>query len=238
MVINLVSIEKAVVSRLTISGEKFEILVDPKLAFEFKKGKNVSIGDILAVHEIFKDARSAERAKEEDLKKFFGTVDVLKIAERIIKEGEFRLTTEQRRELINEKKMQIANIISKRGINPQTNTPHPPQRILTAMEQVGVNIDPFIEAELQVDKVIDAIKNVLPIKFQKVLVQVRIPPQFSGKAYSVLKLGKILGEKWLSDGSLQAEVEILGGLQDEFFQKISSLTHGNFESKILRREEI
>ncbi len=236
--INLVSIEKAVVSRLIISGEKFEILVDPKLAFEFKKGKNMDVREILAVHEIFKDARSAERAREEDLKKFFGTTDFLKIAERIIKEGEFRLTTEQRRELIDEKKMQIASIISKKGINPQTNTPHPPQRILNVMEQVGVNVDPFIEAELQVDKVVDAIKSILPIKFQKVLIQLKIPAQFSGKAYSVLKLGKIIGEKWLNDGSLQVEVEILGGLQDEFFQKISSLTHGSFESKILRREEI
>lgn len=234
----MVSIDKAVVSRLTISGEKFEVLVDPKLAFEFKKGKNMDVREILAVHEILKDARSAERVKEEDLKKFFGTTDIFKIAERIIKEGEFRLTTEQRRELIEEKKIQIANIISKKGINPQTNTPHPPQRILNVMEQVGVNVDPFMEAETQVDRVIDAIKSILPIKFQKVLVQVKIPPQFSGKAYSILKLGKIIGEKWLNDGSLQAEVEIVGGLQDDFFQKISSLTHGNFESKILKREEI
>ncbi|MEM5790949.1 MAG: ribosome assembly factor SBDS [Candidatus Aenigmatarchaeota archaeon] len=233
-----VSIDKAIVSRLIISGEKFEVLVDPRLAFEFKKGKNMDIREILAVHEILKDARSAERVKEENLKKFFGTNDIFKIAERIVKEGEFRLTTEQRRELIDEKKIQIANIISKKGINPQTNTPHPPQRILNVMEQVGVNVDPFMEAEAQVDKVINAIKSVLPIKFQKILVQVKIPPQFSGKAHSILKLGKIVGEKWLNDGSLQAEVEILGGLQDEFFQKISSLTHGNFESKILKREEV
>lgn len=233
----VVGIDKAVVSRLTISGEKFEVLVDPKLAFEFKKGKNMDVREILAVPEILKDARSAERAKEEDLKKFFGTIDVFKIAERIIKEGEFRLTTEQRRELIEEKKIQIANIISKKGINPQTNTPHPPQRILNVMEQVGVNVDPFIEAENQVDRVIDSIKKVLPIKFQKVLIQVKIPPQFAGKVYSILKLGKIVGERWLNDGSLQADIEILGGLQDEFFQKISSLTHGNFESKILKREE-
>ena len=233
-----ISIDKAVVSRLTISGEKFEVLVDPKLAFELKRGKNVDIREVLAIPEILRDARSAERAREEDLRKFFGTTDVFKIAERIIKEGEFRLTTEQRREMIEEKKMQIATIISKRGINPQTNSPHPPQRILNVIEQVGVNIDPFLDAELQVDKVINAIKNLLPIKFQKVLIQFKIPPQFSGKVYSILKLGKIISEKWLEDGSLQVEVEILAGLQDEIFQKISSLTHGNFESKILRREEV
>lgn len=233
-----ISIDKAVVSRLVISGEKFEILVDPKLAFELKRGKNVEISEILAVPEIFRDVRTSERVSEEELKKFFGTNDVYKVAERIIKEGELRLTTEQKRKMIEEKRIQIANLISKRGINPQTNTPHPPQRILNVMEQVGVSIDPFLDAELQVDKVVEAIKSVLPIKFQKVLIQLKIPPQFAGKAYSILKLGKIVNEKWLDDGSLQVDTEILAGLQEELFQKISALTHGNFESKVLRREEI
>jgi len=233
-----VSVDKAVVSRLIVSGEKFEILVDPKLAFEFKRGKKIEISEILAVPEVFKDVRTTERVGSEELKKFFGTDDVYKVAERIIKEGELRLTTEQKRKMIEEKRIQIANLISKRGINPQTNTPHPPQRILNVMEQVGVSIDPFLDAELQVDKVVEAIKNVLPIKFQRVLIQLKIPPQFAGRAYSILKLGKIVNEKWLEDGSLQVDVEILAGLQEELFQKISALTHGNFESKVLRREEI
>jgi ribosome maturation protein SDO1 len=163
----------------------------------------------------------------------------MKIAERIIKEGELQLTTEQRRRMIEQKKIQIANIISRKGINPQTNTPHPPQRIINVMEQAGVNIDPFLDAELQVDKVLKSIKTILPIKFQNVVLQIKIPPQFSGSAYSVLKsAGSITSEEWLGDGSLLVSVKILAGVQDELFQKLSSLTHGNFESKVLKREDI
>jgi len=195
--------------------------------------------DLLAYPAVYKDSRKGEAVSEQDLQKVFGTKDIMKIAERIIKEGELQLTTEQRRKMIEQKKIQIANIISRKGINPQTNTPHPPQRIINAMEQVGVNIDPFLDAELQVDKVLKSIKTILPIKFQKVVLQIKIPPQFSGSAYSVLKsVGSIINEEWLGDGSLLANIEILAGVQDELFQKLSSLTHGNFESKVLKREDI
>jgi ribosome maturation protein SDO1 len=178
----MISVDKAVVARLKSKGMNFEILVDPRKAFEMKKGANINIQDILAYPAIYKDARKGEVAREEDLQKTFGTTDVFKIAEEIIKKGEFSLTTEQKRELIEEKKNQIANLISKRAINPQTNTPHPPQRILNAMESVGVNIDPFVDAEIQVERVLKAIKPILPIKFEKVLLQLKIPAEYSGKA--------------------------------------------------------
>jgi ribosome maturation protein SDO1 len=214
-------------------------LVDPYKALEFKKGSNISLDDILAYPAIYRNARQSELASSEELQKSFGTTDVNKIAARIIKEGELQLTTEQRRQMLEQKKNQIATIISRRGINPQTNTPHPPQRILNVMEQSGVQIDPFQDAEQQIDKVIKAIKPLLPIKFQKILLQIKVPPQFAGKSYSIIKsFGNVKEEKWLNDGSLQVDIEVLAGLQDEFFQKISNLTHGQFESKIIKKEDI
>ena len=234
----LVDIDKAVISRLNIAGQKFEILVDPKKAYEFKQGKQISLDEILAYPAIYKNARAAEEASIEDLQKFFGTTDVYKIAEKIIKNGEIQLTTKQKRELIEQKKLQIATIISKRGVNPQTNAPHPVQRILTAMEKSGVNIDPFQDAEQQVEKVLKSIRGLIPIKFEKITLQLKIPAQYCAKVYSQIRnFGNILNEKWLGDGSLQIEIEILAGMQQEFFEKISNLTEGNFESKIVKRVE-
>lgn len=235
----VVGIDKAVVSRLTVSGQKFEILVDPNKALEFKKGAKISMDEILAYPAIYKDVRSTETVAQENLQKIFGTTDIFKIAEKIIKEGELQLTTEQRRQMVEQKRNQIADIISKKAINPQTNTPHPPQRILNVINQAGVNIDPFVDAELQIDKILKAIKVLLPIKFQKILFRIKIPAQFSGRVYSVLKgSGTIQQEQWLNDGSLQIIIEILAGVQEEFLQKLSNLTHGQYESKILKREDV
>jgi ribosome maturation protein SDO1 len=230
-----VSIEKAVVARLHYSGQKFEVMVDPEGALELKRGKKMDLREVLAVPCIFRDVRSSMRVAEQDLQKIFGTVDVWKIAEKIIKNGELQFTTEQRRKMIENKITQIATIISKRGINPQTGSPHPVQRIISAMKEVGVNVDPFTDAELQIDKVVNAIKKLLPISFQKIVVEVKIPSQFAGSANSTLKkFGGVLSEQWLGDGSLQARIEMMAGMQDEFFQKISSITHGQFESKVIK----
>lgn len=235
----VVSLDKAVIARLQHSGQRFEILVDPNKALEFKRGMKMNMNDILAYPAIYKDARSTDVVAEQDLQKNFGTTDIFKIAEKIIKEGELQLTTEQRRGMVEQKKNQIANIVARKGINPQTNAPHPPQRILNAMDKAGVNVDPFVDAEMQLDKVLKAIKTILPIKFQKVTFQMKIPPQFAGKVYSLLKTGgSITSEQWLNDGSLSVNIEILGGMQDELFQKVSSITHGSFESKVVKREDI
>ena len=238
MILLTVSIEKSVVARLNYAQQKFEILVDPNKAMDFKNGKMIPMEGILAYPVIYKDVKTTEAVPEKDLQNAFGTTDAMKIAAKILKEGEIQITTEQRREMTEQKRHLIATLISKRGINPQTNTPHPEQRILNAMQQAGVNIDPFVDAELQLDKAVKAIKPILPLKFQNVTLQIKIPPQFAGKAYSVIKAaGKITSEQWLNDGSLQASVEMLAGVMDEFTQKIANLTHGSFESKVTKRED-
>jgi ribosome maturation protein SDO1 len=194
--------------------------------------------DALAYPAVYKDARSTDAVSEQDLQKAFGTTDVYKVAEIIIKRGELQLTTEQRREMVEQRRTQIADIISRRGVNPQTGAPHPQQRILNALADAGVTIDPFAGAEAQVGKVLDAIKPLLPIKFENVVVQLKIPPQYAGRVYPIIKsVGTSVGESWLADGSLRIDVKILGGMQNELFDRLSALTHGDFESKIIGKED-
>ena len=222
-----------------VGNMKFEILVDPELALEFKQGKLIKLEEALAYPAVYKDARSSEVASEKDMQKLFGTTDVYKIAEKIIKQGEIQLTTEQKRRMVEQKKVQVANLIAKKAINPQTNTPHPPQRILNAIEQVGISIDPFVDAELQVDKVLKGIKHLLPIKFQKILAQIKVPSQFAGKAYAVIKgSGTLKQEQWLGDGSLQVSVEMFAGVQEDLMKKLADITHGQADFKILQREDV
>jgi len=235
----MVDIENSVVVRLKRGENKFEILADPDKALEFKKGEEIDINDVLAYPEIYKDFRAADLVPSEELQKNFGTIDALKIAEKILKEGQFQFTTEQRRIFLEDKKNEIIDIIARRAINPQTNTPHPPQRILNALEKAGVRIDPFINANLQVDTVVKALKVILPIKIESVVIQITIPAQYTGKIYSSLKQTKEkFEEQWLSDGSLQLILRVPAGVEAEILQKIGDITKGNFNSKTLERVEI
>ena len=234
-----IGVDKAVVARLHKSGQKFEVLIDPEKALEFKKGAKIDVNEVIAFPGIYHDVRNTERVPEQDLQKIFGTSDVLKVAEKIIHEGELQLTTEQRRQMVEQRKTQIVSIIARRGINPQTNTPHPPQRIQNAMDKAGINIDPFVDAEQQIDKVLKNIKTIIPIKFQNVIIQFKVPPQFAGKTYTALKAsGTIISEQWLNDGSLQLSLKMMAGIQEELFQKIANITHGAYESNIVKREDV
>jgi len=235
----MVSVEDAVICRVKKGGFVFEILVDPYKAAEFRKNKTGDLDEILAVKNIYRDARKGDLISTEEVLKAFGTSDINTVINKMLIEGEIQLTTEQRRKMVNEKKIQIADIISKRAINPQTNLPHPPSRIINAMEQVGVHIDPFTDAESQVDNVIKSIKSLLPIKIQRIIFQVTIPPQFTGKVYSLLK--KVVNEfeeRWLNDGSLQAIINVPAGVQMDLMKSIGDATHGNFKSEIIRREDV
>lgn len=231
----MVTLEDAVIARLEYYGEHFEILVDPDLASDFKRGEDIKIEDVLAVEEVFKDARKGDKASEEAMMKAFSTVDPIEAAPTIIKKGHVQLTAQQRKEIQEEKRKMIVATITRESINPQTKLPHPARRIEIAMEECRIHVDPFKSVDEQVKTVLKAIRTKIPIRFEKVRVAVKIPGDFTGKAYgAVSEFGTIKNEEWQQDGSWVAVIEIPGGLQDSFYTKMSELTHGQVETKLIK----
>ncbi len=230
----MVSLEDAVIARYESHGDKFEILIDPNIVDSVRSGEVESIIEYMAAEEIFRDARKGDRSSEDEIKEVFGTGDINEIAIRIIKKGEVQLTTEQRKKMQEEKKRKIVAEIARNAINPQTKAPHPPQRIEAAMEEAHVHIDPFKPAEKQVQSVLNALRPLIPIRFEKIKVAVKLSGENYGKAYGdIVGYGKILREEWQSDGSWIGVVEIPAGVQVEFFDRIAKKCKGDVETKIL-----
>ncbi len=227
---------KQAIARLKVRDKKFEVIVDPDKAWLFKKGEQeVDIHEVLLGEFIYYDARRGLKASETELKQIFKTDDVYEIAIHIVKRGELQLTAEQRREMIEAKKRQIVEFISRNCIDPRTGLPHPPKRIELAIENAKVSIDPFKPVEVQVNEVIKALARILPLKIAKALVAVKIPPQYVGKAYGVLsKIGKIIRSNYLSDGSWSVELEIPAGLQGTLVEEVAKMTKGKGEVRIIK----
>lgn len=231
----MVTLEDAVIARLEYYGEHFEILVDPDLASDFKDGKKIDIEEILAVEEVFKDSKKGDKASEEAMMKAFNTIDPLEAAVTIIKKGHVQLTAQQRKEMQEEKRKLIIATITRESINPQTKLPHPARRIEIAMDECRIHVDPFKSVDEQVKTVMKAIRTKIPIRFEKVRVAIRIPGDFTGKVYGVIpEFGMTKKEEWQKDGSWVAVVEIPGGLQDSFYTKLSELTKGQVETKLIK----
>jgi len=224
---------KTVIAKYSTGGENFEILVDSDKAYDFITGKNANPLAALEAEEIFKDANKGDRQSQEKVIKAFGTADLEKIVTIILKKGTVPLTTEQRNKLLEEKRKQIVNIIATNAMDPRTKAPHPPQRIELAMKEARVTIDPFKQANEQVEDIVKKLTPHLPIKFAVVKVEVTIPAQFANRSYGVLKQYGMKSEKWLPDGSLSAQLEFPAGLQSEFMDKINNATKGMAVAKII-----
>ncbi|MGC2483536.1 MAG: ribosome assembly factor SBDS [Nitrososphaeraceae archaeon] len=214
--------------RLTINGDKFEILVKPDPALEYKTGKRTDFSSVLVSDEIYSDANKGSRASGEKLTKHFKTKDTGEIAKQILTRGELALTTDQRRRMVEEKKKQIVQFISRNFVDPKTHLPHPPIRIESAINEVRIIIDPFKRAEDQAKQVIEALRKILPLRSEVAVLTITIPPQFASQSYSVLKgTGSFKNEQWLSDGSLKAIVEVNAGAKGTLLDRIGSVTKGS-----------
>ena len=229
----MVKLEEAVIAKMEKFGSKFELLVDPDLAMDLKHGKIVLINDLLAVETVFKDAKKGEEQSPDELNKAFHTEDISVIAKKIIEDGEVQLTTEQRRKFLEKKRNEIVSFIVKNAINPQTKTPHPPQRIENAMEQAKVHIDAFKSVEEQVNDIVSALKRIIPISVEKIDFAVKIPAQYSGKCSAIIHKFEIKKEDWLNDGSLMAEFVLPVGMKQELLNELNSATHGELVLKIV-----
>ena len=227
-----------VIARIEKSGEKFEVLVKPEAVQKIRDGKEVDLLKELAIDEIFKDAHKGSKASEEKMVEFFGTAEPLAVAKQIIQRGEIQLTTEQRRQMLEVKRKQVVQYIAANAINPQTGAPHPPQRIENAMEEAKVHVDPFKPVEEQVKDVLDALRPLLPIRFEKVRIAVKLSAEDSAKAYGDIKgYGTILKEEWSPTAAWLGVVEMPAGLQTDFLERLNAKTRGNVETRVLKSDQ-
>jgi ribosome maturation protein SDO1 len=226
--------EKYTVARLTKDKEHFEILVKPEKALDYRTGKIARITEVLVAETIFADANKGTKVSEEQMRKAFETTDPLKIADEILKKGILQLTTEQRRKMIEDKRKQIIDFISRQAVDPKTNLPHPPLRIENAMEQIRYPIDPHKPVEEQARDIVKLLRPILPLKIEQISIGVRVPAEFSARAYGSIKnFGEIKQEEWRADGSWYGIIEMPAGAYASFLNRLGDITKGNGEAKIL-----
>jgi ribosome maturation protein SDO1 len=225
--------DKSVVARLSNKGEHFEILVDPELAWQLKGGKPVDFKVLMVSETIFKDAHKGLKASDESVHKNFGTTDYKAVAESIIKKGELQLTTDQRRDMVENKRKQIVAFIARNAVDPKTGSPHPPMRIENAMEGIRFNIDPFRSVEEQAQEVIKELRVSLPLKISQVEISVKVGREHAPRVSSYAsKAGNMTKSSFASDGSWQGQIVIPAGMQQIFIDRLNDLTRGDVEINV------
>jgi ribosome maturation protein SDO1 len=228
----MVSLDKAVLARWEYASKRYEILVDPDLVDSFQEdATSVDINDFLATDEVWHDARGGDRPTEEAIESTFGTQDIREIAVKIIENGSIQLTTNQRKDMVEQKRQLIVQEIHSTAIDPKAKAPHPKTRIELALEECRFSVDPFKRLDLQVKDAINALKPLIPLSFEPVRIAFRI----SSSGYS--GAGRLLRpyldkEEWLSNGDWACIIECPPGMAKGLIGKVKGVD-SNSESKEL-----
>ncbi|MCY4251768.1 MAG: ribosome assembly factor SBDS [Thaumarchaeota archaeon] len=216
-------------------GERFEILVKPDPALDFKLGKRADISQVLVSDEIYSDSGRGTRASAEKLQKAFKTGDAAAIAEHILRHGDLGLTTDQRRKMVEEKRKRIVDEISRTYVDPRSHLPHPPTRIEQAMKDARTSIDPQKPIPEQVTRIVDELRSVIPLKSETLSLEVTVPAQYAAQSYSALKsAGSLRREDWLSNGSLRAILEIPAASRPGVLDRLASVTKGTATAEMVK----
>ena len=228
-------VDKSTVVRLAVEGEKFELLVKPDPALEYKLGKRKDISTVLISDEIYSDSNKGTRASTEKLMKAFKTTDQTAIATIILQKGDLNLTTDQRRKMILEKRKQIVEFISKTFVDPRSHLPHPPIRIEQAMNDAKVTIDPFKNTEDQIKDIVEQLRTIIPLKSENMLLEILVPAQYAAQSYSVLKsTGTLKKEEWQSNGSLKVILDIPAAARANVIDRLGSVTKGSASIEVAK----
>ena len=222
------------VARFSFEGEKFEILVKPDPALEYKMGKKKDISAILVSEEIYTDSGKGTKPSSEKLLKAFKTEDLTEIAQIIMQKGDLNLTTDQRRKMIEDKKKQIVEFIVKTYVDPRTHLPHPPVRVEQAMKDGRVSVDPQKTVEDQVKDIVEKLRSIIALKSENMNLEITIPAQYASQSYAVLKsVGSLKKEEWQNNGSLKAILEIPAAARPNVIDRLGSITKGSASVEVI-----
>jgi len=236
----MISLDEAVTARLESHGQRFEVLVDPDAALAIDRGEfEGELEDVIAAEDVFEDASRGDRPPESSLEEVFGTTDPMEIIPDVIREGEIQITAEQRREMQEQKHRKLIQQIARNAVNPQMDdAPHPPERIESALEETDFRIDPMEPVETQIDDALDALRPVIPIRFDEVTVAVQVPAEHAGSAQAQIRqFGDLDREEWQSDGSWIGVLTFPAGLQNDFYDLVNEHTSGEAETRIISDED-
>lgn len=216
------------VARIKKEGINFEVVLsDPEKAYNLRHGKEENIRDIISSEHVFIDAKKGDLSSETELERIFKTTDVIEIAKKIILNGEINLTSEQRKKMNDAKRRKIIQYIHQNSFDPKTKLPHPVQRLENAIEELKISINPEENFDYILKKVVEKLKTVLSISFEKIRLDVRIPQEYAAHAYSVVKTKfSLSSESWGNDGSVSFEILVVGGQKSDLFSLLNKITSG------------
>jgi len=215
---NLITFEK--------HGRHFEVDVNPDNAIAYREGAVIDLNNVLKTMNVYADVKKGLLASETDLQTVFGTNDIKKIAEQILKHGDIQLSQEYRQKQREAMYNKIINDVHRLAIDARTENPLPVQRIQNGLEEIKFKIKDNISYDKLFKEAFNGLKTVMPLKITNMHYELYFDLKYSDAILRYLNnLGNVL-KKDVVQEKMHVIMEIPAGLKEEFFTNINDITHG------------
>jgi len=207
----------------------FEILVKPDTVRPFLAGK-LGLDNVLGAEVVFTNSKKGNLARNKDLVEAFGTDDVRKCAEIMIRNGTSQVSASERKEDTEKHKNQILEYLHKNFLD-QNNLPHPLARLESFLKESKVRIDPSIHPCKQADEVIKKMTGKAVFRKATKTYILTVKKEVVKPCRDIVRR-YCQGVKEIREpDSTTWRVEILSSEFDTFLADMNKVTEGDFQVK-------
>jgi len=220
------------VVEMKVNGKRFEILTNRDKVTQYRSQK-CQFHDVLAAEIIFQDASKGTTVSEEAAKSAFNMEDLNAILKHMVEEGNLKLSSAERKALVEQKKNEVIYYITKNYVDPKGGRPHPRVRIENAFTEMKIRIDPDGSAESQGEAAVKKMRG--PILFGRAAQltgTVMIKHQYYGKVSHILGAYKFEKESWENPEGVTLSFSLTRFDVDRLMEGLAKPTGGDYDLKM------
>lgn len=206
----------------------FEIVTKPGSVKLFLNNK-LGWDKVLAADAIFTNYKKGNVAKMSDLKAAFGTDDVNKCAEIIVKEGDTQTSAKERKENIDDHHKKVVTYMHRSYVD-QTGNSYPIARLELILAESKVQIDPNVNVHKIAEDIIRKMLGKAVFKRNSVDYTVSVDKKYYKDISSIIyKFSPTIHKENRGKENITWKVSILSSDMNMFTSEMNKITEGDYK---------
>lgn len=204
----------------------FEIMTKPGSVRLFRAGK-LGWDKVLVADAIFTNSKKGNIAKSNDLVNVFGTDEIDKCAQIMIRDGEAQVSATERKENMEKHRRAVIGYIHNTYLDAN-NLPHPIARLESIPEQAKVHLDPNGSIQRQAEEIVKRMHGTLVFKKATAEYTVLLEHAYAKKCTGVIyKYCSDPKDTWDATGCIW-KLQISPREFDNFINELNKITQGDY----------
>ncbi|SAM85686.1 probable Shwachman-Bodian-Diamond syndrome protein [Ustilago bromivora] len=208
---NQIRLTNVSVVRLRKGGKRFEIACYKNKVREWRTGVESDLDEVVQIANVFVNVSKGQIAPLGELKKAFGTVEVVKVLHEILSKGELQVGDKERRHELENTWKDIATQVAAMCVEPVSRRPYTVGMIEKAMHDVHYSVKSGRSAKQQALDVIRLLqeKQTIPIERAHMRIRITIPTPNANKIKDRLLAltQEVETQHWSNEWQLVASID-------------------------------